>query len=116
MGKPVTYVVKGGPVLNDATHDDALLAGMEAARLIDNGSDHVGTDVEAGSEQFQEAYYAAQLILAKGQANYASLVAREDGREAATFFLLQTKCATISAHVGVPVGSAVVMHKAQMRS
>lgn len=37
--KSVTYVVKASPIINDATREDALAAGLEdVAEVIDNGS------------------------------------------------------------------------------
>jgi hypothetical protein len=37
---PVTYVVKGGPILNDATVEDALAAGLDqVAEVVSNGTD-----------------------------------------------------------------------------
>ncbi len=49
LDKPVTYVVKGGPVLNDVTLQDALDAGLdEVAEIIDNGNRIIGTVISAG--------------------------------------------------------------------
>lgn len=39
LGKPVTYVVRCGPVLNDATMDDAKAARIDCvADVVDNGA------------------------------------------------------------------------------
>ena len=44
----VTVVVKGGPVINDATMEDAEFAGLtEIVEVIDNGSDAPGTILES---------------------------------------------------------------------
>ena len=102
---PVTYVVKGGAILNDATLDDALAAGLgQVARLVPNGSDAPGTILERSSDGFRQLYEEAELIIAKGQANYETLSGEGDR----IFFLLQTKCPVIAADVGVPVGSIVL--------
>ena len=102
---PVTYVVKGGPVLNDATLDDARAAGLDqVARVVSNGSDAPGTILDRGGDEFRRLYEEAELIIAKGQANYETL---SDGGDR-IFFLLQTKCPVIAADVGVPVGSIVL--------
>jgi uncharacterized protein with ATP-grasp and redox domains len=102
---PVTYAVKGGPVLNDATLEDARAAGLdEAAALIDTGSDAPGTILDRCSPAFRAVYDAAELVIAKGQANYETL----SGAGPRVFFLLQTKCPVIARDVGVPVGSIVV--------
>ena len=102
---PVTYVVKGGAILNDATLDDARAAGLDqVARLVANGSDAPGTILERSSDVFRQLYEEAELIIAKGQANYETLSGEGDG----LFFLLQTKCPVIAADVGAPVGSIVL--------
>jgi len=102
---PVTYVVKGGPTLNDATREDALAAELETcAAIIDNGSDAPGTILHLCSEAFRQIYAAAPLIIAKGQANYETL--SEAGPR--VFCLLQVKCPVIGRDLGAPVGSVVV--------
>ena len=71
INKPVTYVVKAGPIINDATRDDAFAAGIDqVAEIIDNGSQAPGTMFEQCSESFLQRFQQAELIIAKGQANY----------------------------------------------
>jgi uncharacterized protein with ATP-grasp and redox domains len=102
---PVTYAVKGGPVLNDATRSDALAAGLDrAAEIVDTGSDAPGTILSQCSDGFRRRFAEAELIVAKGQANYETL----SNRGPRVFFLLQVKCPVIGEDVGAPVGSIVV--------
>ncbi|MBN2005263.1 MAG: DUF89 family protein [Anaerolineae bacterium] len=102
---PVTYVVKGGPTLNDATYEDALAAGLEmCATILDNGSDAPGTILSLCSEDFRRVYTEAPLIIAKGQANYETLSAAGPR----VFCLLQVKCPIIGRDVGAPVGGVVI--------
>jgi len=96
--KPVTYVVKAGPIINDATRDDAFAAGIDqVAEIIDNGSQAPGTMFEQCSESFLQRFQQAELIIAKGQANYESL----SEHSAPLFFLLQAKCDVIARDLGV---------------
>lgn len=105
LGRPVVYGVKGGPVLNDATVEDALAAGLDrVAEVVSNGSDAPGTILARCSADFRCLYESARMIIAKGQANYETL--SEAGHR--VFFLLQTKCPVIARDVGVPVGSIVL--------
>lgn len=105
LGVPVVYVVKSGPVLNDATLEDAEAAGLgRVARVADNGTDATGTILSRCSESFRRMYEEAQLVIAKGQANHETLSA--EGLK--VFFLLQAKCPIIARDVGVPVGSIVL--------
>jgi uncharacterized protein with ATP-grasp and redox domains len=102
---PVVYAVKGGPVLNDATRQDALAAGVnQAAEVISTGSDAPGTVLQRCSQRFRQLYDDAELVIAKGQANYETL--SQEGPK--VFFLLQTKCPVIARDVGAPVGSIVL--------
>ncbi len=104
---PAIYAVKGGPVLNDATREDALAAGLDqVAQIVETGSDAPGTILDRCSTSFQTLYRQAELIIAKGQANYETL----SGRRENLFFLLQAKCPVIARDVGVPVGSIVFKH------
>lgn len=105
LDAPVIYAVKDGPILNDATREDALAAGLDqVAEIVSTGSDAPGTILERCSEAFQQLYDGAGLVIAKGQANYETLSDQGDK----LFFLLQTKCPVIARDVGVPVGSIVL--------
>ena len=102
---PVVYAVKGGPVLNDATVEDALAAGLDrVAEVIHTGSDAPGTILDRCSNDFRQLYHNAVMVIAKGQANYETL--SEAGPR--VFFLLQAKCPVIAHDAGVPVGSIVL--------
>jgi len=103
---PVVYAAKGGPVLNDATVEDAQAAGLgQCAEIVSNGSDAPGTVLDRCSEDFVQRYRQAQMVIAKGQANYETL--SEAGSK--VFFLLQCKCPVIAHDAGVPVGSIVLV-------
>ena len=91
-------------MLNDATLDDAFIAGLpELAPVFPNGSDAPGTLLDDCSEQLRDAFAQADLIIAKGQGNYETL--SESPRP--IFFLFVVKCPVIAARVGAPVGTLV---------
>ncbi|MBI4326744.1 MAG: DUF89 family protein [Chloroflexi bacterium] len=102
-----TLVVRGAPVLNDATLPDARWAGLaEFCEIISNGSDAPGTILHDCSPEFRERFEAADLILSKGQGNYETLA----GENKHIFFLLKVKCAVIAEALGYPQGSLVPHH------
>lgn len=102
---PVTFIVKGGPVLNDVTREDALDSGLDrCATIISNGSDAPGTVLSLCSKEFRELFESAGLIMAKGQGNYETLC--DAGPH--VFCMLQVKCPVISHDIGVPTGSIVI--------
>ena len=102
---PVYYVVKSGPIINDATRVEAISAGIDqVATIIECGSDTPGTFLERSSEEFLNLYHTAAVIIAKGQAQYEML--SEEGPR--LFFLLQAKCAILARDLNVPQDSFVV--------
>ena len=105
LDKPVIYVVKSAPILNDATLADAIDAGIdESATIIDHGSDAPGTILTLCSEEFAEIFSQAHVVIAKGQANYETLSISDSK----VFCLLQVKCPVIGKDINAPVGSIIV--------
>lgn len=106
LQRPVTYVVKGGPAVNDATREDARAAGLDkVCEIIDHGAATLGTLLERCSPEFVERFTHAELVIAKGMANFEAL----DGSRTGLFFLLQAKCEVIAEHLGVRQGDIVVL-------
>jgi hypothetical protein len=104
--KNLTFAVRGGAVLNDATMDDALEIGLnDYAKLISNGSDAPSTVLTQTSPEFLEYYKNADLIISKGQGNLEGLIEQNDAR---LFFLLMVKCDVMGELLNVPKGSFVV--------
>ncbi len=100
----ITVVVKGQPVINDATMNDAMLAGLpRIVEVIDNGSDAPGTILESCSQSFRWRFDKADLIIAKGQGNYETL---SDVRKN-IFFILKVKCPVIARDIGCEIGQMI---------
>ena len=68
----ITFCVRGGPAQNDATREDAQLAGIPFP-VIDNGNTVPGTVIELLSEEAKYAMEQADVIIAKGQGNIETL-------------------------------------------
>ena len=101
----VVFVVKGAPILNDATMTDAEEAGLtDIVRVIDNGCDAPGTIIELCNEPFIEELNRADLIISKGQGNYETLSDLPQN----VFFLLKAKCPVIARDLGVQVGDLIL--------
>jgi uncharacterized protein with ATP-grasp and redox domains len=104
-GKKVRAVVKGSPVLNDVTMEDAHQVGLlDLCDVMDNGSDAVGTILEWTSPEFQAHFQTADLIISKGQGNFETIT----GTEKRTYFLFQSKCDVVSKDLGLSVGSMLL--------
>ncbi|NLZ28963.1 MAG: DUF89 family protein [Firmicutes bacterium] len=105
----IIYVVKGGPILNDATLEDAEETGVDqVARVITTGSNYLGVVPEHTSSELRAAVASADAVIAKGQANYETLEGT-DFAGGKTFFLLQAKCPVIAAHLRVNLGDSVMV-------
>jgi len=106
IGKPVTYVVREKPIINDAVREDALAAGIgEVANIISSGTDAPGNILPLCSEEFLKIYGDADFIISKGQGNYEGL----SGEDRPLFFLLKAKCPVIAKNIGVERGSILLM-------
>jgi len=103
--KRITLVVKAGPIINDATIEDAIDTGLsDVVKVIDNGSDAPGTILRSCSESFRRRFNEADLIIAKGQGNYETL----NNADKEIFFILRAKCPVIARHLGCEIGSLVL--------
>jgi len=102
----VYFVVRGSPIINDATMADAALVKMEeVAKVITTGDDAPGVVWETASDEFKRRWDQADVIIAKGQGNLEGLMEISQN----IYFLLITKCDVIARHIGVTVGDFVVM-------
>jgi uncharacterized protein with ATP-grasp and redox domains len=103
--KGVVAVVKGSPVINDATMEDADEIGLtKICNVIDNGSDAVGTILDWTSKEFRDVFQKSQLIISKGQGNFETLV----GTKKKIYFLFQSKCDVVSREQGLQAGSMLL--------
>jgi hypothetical protein len=105
----VIYAVRGKPVINDVTFDDALQVGMDRmCRVISSGSDAPSTLTEFCSDEFLEIFRTADLIISKGQGNFEGLM---DCVHPNIFFLLIAKCAPMAELLGVQKNDMVITKK-----
>jgi hypothetical protein len=100
--RKVSVAVRGAPVINDATLEDAAEAGLTGfVEVLSNGSDAPGTILEDCSAAFRRRFDAADLVVAKGQGNYETLA----GETRPIFFLFKVKCPVVAAHAGLLLGA-----------
>jgi len=105
LKKPVTYVVRAAPIINDATYEDAVQAGIDSvATIISSGTDAPGAILETCSAEFKKMYHNSNFIISKGQGNYEAL---SNGCQA-IFFLLKVKCKVIADNLGARVSDIIL--------
>lgn len=104
----VTALVRGKPVLNDATVEDALQVGMaQVADVLSNGSGAAGTVLGRLSEDAQKALYQADVIISKGQGNFESL----HGCGLPVYYLFLCKCHWFTRRFGLKQYAGVFIHE-----
>lgn len=101
-------LVKGKPVLNDVTMEDALQIGLQQiAEVCDNGNGIAGTWLPELSLQAKAVWENAEVIISKGQANYETL--RLNDRN--IYFMFLCKCKMFCENFRVPRFTGVLVHK-----
>lgn len=70
----ITVLVRGYPVINDATMEDAQETGLtDLVKVTDNGSNVAGTWIPGISQAARELLKGADMIIAKGQGNFETM-------------------------------------------
>jgi len=105
----IDFVVKGGPIINDATLEDAVYMGLDRLPnseflAISNGE--VGTGPARSSQTVKRWIREHDLVISKGQGNYEGL-SEHNG----LFFMLMVKCPIIASDLGVEVGDIILEYK-----
>ena len=105
MGKPVTYVVRDIPVINDVTFEDAVSSGLdEVAEIISSGTTAPGTILKLCNDDFLHRFNNADMIISKGQGNYEGI----SNVNRSVFFLLIAKCHVIANDLKVKENDIVL--------
>ena len=103
----VYFAVRGRPVINDATIEDAKEVEMDkVAKIITTGDDAPGAVWETASEKFKNYFLNADVVISKGQGNLEGLIDVKHN----IYFLLVTKCDLIASRVGARTGDFIVKH------
>lgn len=95
----ITVIVRGAPVSNDATMEDAQQVRMtDMVKVIHNGNGIAGTWLPELSQEARTAMESADVLIAKGQANYETL--RKCGMN--IYYLFLCKCQLFAEWFRVP--------------
>lgn len=99
-GADITLVVKQEPILTDATMKDIRGLGMEKLvdRIVEVPGFAVGIDQKALDGAFGRMLEEADIVIAKGMANFESL---SETDIAPVAYLLRTKCAPVARAMGI---------------
>lgn len=108
-GVEVTLALKEKPIINDACIPDAQEIKLDKiAKLTSIGTDSVGVVLDEVAPEFIQQFQEADLVIAKGMANYEGLDEAElSGKP--VFSLLHVKCQPMALNIGVKKGDNVVL-------
>lgn len=99
----ITY--RSTPVINDMTYIDCIKIGLDKeGELLDSGSVFPGILYNYTSEEFQQIYNDADIVLSKGQGNFEGLIIEKNKK---IFFCLTAKCEPVSRYINVPIRSLI---------
>ncbi len=108
LGKPVTFVVREIPIINDITINEAKQIGIDKiAKIISSGTTAPGTILGLCNKDFIQIFNDADMIISKGQGNYEGL----SGINRSIFFLLKAKCPVIARNIGVRENDIILKGK-----
>jgi len=104
----ITIIVKGSPIINDTTLEDAKYVGMDKIlnvefRTTSNGDPNTGPRLN--SKEVNSWIKDHDITIAKGQANYEGL-----SQFNYIFFMLIAKCRIIAYDMGVKEGDIVLKY------
>jgi hypothetical protein len=105
----IRFVVKGGPIINDATLKDAMyvrLCDLPNVEFLTLSNGEAETGPERSSQTVKNWIKKHDLVISKGQGNYEGL-SEHDG----VFFMLMAKCPVIASDVGVEVGDIILKYR-----
>ena len=92
-------IVRGAPVINDVTMDDALYVGLdEIAEVVSSGQVIPGFWPETASKYARDVFERADIVISKGQGNFETLSEFEDER---VYFLFLVKCSVVARYLGM---------------
>jgi len=94
----VISVLRGGPITSDTTLEDGEEVGLQeiASQTLSAGPDTLGISLEEMSGELRENLQTADLVIAKGQANYHALSEYAAKAKGKIVCLFRTKCDYVS--------------------
>lgn len=102
----ITFCVRGGLTVNDATREDAAFVGIPFP-VIDNGNLVSGTQLDMLSQEAKEAMDTADVIISKGMANTETLY----GSGYPIYYAFLIKCARFVQEFGKPLMTPMLVRE-----
>jgi len=115
-GTKIIGVVRGEPILNDVTMKDAERIGLmkEVDEMHTTSEFRIGVRLDSLTKELQKKVASADLIIAKGMANFESLSDQDVPVPIA--YILRSKCVPVADALGIPTGINAVVVKGLQKS
>ncbi len=95
----VSVIVRGGPIINDVTVEDAEYIGLDkVANVVDSGQVIPGFWPYTASFEAKKVFNSADVVISKGQGNFETLSEIDDTR---VYFLFLVKCDVVAHYLGM---------------
>ncbi len=98
-------------ILNDITYKEAQTLGFK--NVISTGNNTLGIDFDKVSYEFIESFRKANIIIAKGQANFESLWGIKKQN---LFFLLNIKCNVVGKIINSEYGCSIIINEIKYKT
>lgn len=110
VGK-ITCVVRGNPVINDATMEDAQSIGLDTiVRVITTGDSTPGINLFRCSKEFLYELSQADMVILKGQGNFETMIDTPlEGvvkKRFKMFFIFKVKCLPVARFIHKRLGDS----------
>jgi len=103
----ITIAVRGKPILNDVTREDAVASGLDFVPIVDTGYGAPGVSLASSSAEFLRTLDSVDLVIAKGQGNFESMADEFTAKPA--YYLLRTKCQVICRQLNAELNSIQII-------
>ncbi len=109
LGKKIYLAVRGGPIINDVTMQDALFCGLDKyTEVISTGNSIPGIIMNRIDPKLKELMYSVDMIISKGQGNFETLYIQDgEGKNLLglkkLYYLFVIKCPPVANLIGAKV-------------
>ncbi len=104
----ITFCVRGGPIQNDATREDAREVGISFP-VIDSGAAIGGFPIHLLGQEARQALERADVIIAKGMGNTETMY----GCGYNVYYAFLVKCARLSSYFDQPLMTPMLVRDSQ---
>lgn len=115
QGKKVYLAVRGGPIINDVTIDDAVFCGLDRfAEIVSTGNRIPGIIMNRIDPKLKELMYSVDMVISKGQGNFETLYIQDgEGKNLLglkkLYYLFVIKCPPVANMIGGKVRNKALL-------